>query len=149
MRERRWREEAEYFGRAFLLHLRGPFPPGRYEVQVVEVRRGAAPRPMTRVPIRGRTLEEARDRVEEILRNLVGLERLHALTAAAAADVAPGAEVQVSETAATIYVDLGGAWALREPLALPRDAIDPALPEEDLAARIAAHLAAHLIRAAT
>lgn len=145
MRERRWSEEAEFFGRAFQLNFRGPLPPGRYEVQVLEIGRRAAPRPMTRVPIRGRTPAEARARVEEILRNLLSVERVHALAAGLAAAMAPGAVVQISETATAVIVDVAGAWALREPLVLPRDAVDLDASDDDVRDRIAAHLAACLV----
>ncbi|MDR7401998.1 MAG: hypothetical protein QN155_07215 [Armatimonadota bacterium] len=137
-------EEVEVFGRRFLVTVTGPDAGRRYAATIWEP---AAGRTLTRSPVRGRSAAEVREKVVEVLHTLVGIDRAQEQILAVAAELAPGASVELVEDAQAIRAMLAGGWELAVPLALPRD--DVTDPEADIAAlrrRIVDHFRAHLRR---
>jgi hypothetical protein len=137
-------ELVEIYQRRFTLRF---FP--RPEIQRVEVEiwvgNGSAVRPYTRTRVRGRTVDDARERAWEVLRNHAGLDRYLALVAREVQAADPGAALRVEEDAQVIRVDVQGARHLRYPLTLARDdALDPDRGDEELIAFIRHHLEAYL-----
>ena len=144
---RRWEESVDVLGRKFVLLVEGPVPPGRYEVRIWEGRRGLGRRPYLKAPIRGRDAEEARERALEVLHTYVGLEQFRSLVGEIAAQVAPGARVEVMERAREVMITLEGTYVLQNPLVLPRDEIlDPATSIDHLRGVLRAHFETHAIR---
>jgi hypothetical protein len=138
-------DEVDVFGRRLRLRIDGPDADRRFSAHIDDLHRG---RPLTRTPVRGRSAADARDRALEVAHNLLGIERLQERIVAVTRELAPGAEVELTEDAQGIGADLSGAWELTVPLVIDRDEIyDPAfdlLAAEEL---IRAHFAAHLRRA--
>jgi hypothetical protein len=132
-------------GRTFVLRIEGPADDGRYEIRIWEgFGRRRADQQYLRAPIRGRDADEARDRALEVLYTYAGLDQFRRLVEDEAARAAPGAQVEVSETARSVVVTLAGAYALRVPLVVARDRVldreaDPAA----LRALVSGHLARH------
>lgn len=120
---RQWEEPADVLGRPFVLRFEGPTD-GRFDVRVWEgKRRRAGSRPYLRAPIRGRDIEEARERALEVLHNYVGLDQFRLLAESVAAELAPGARVEIRENAREVIVTLSPPYTLRQALAVPREAI--------------------------
>ncbi len=139
---RRIEEQLTYLGRQLVLICEGPVERNRYEVLIRVLPDG---RLLTRAPIRGRTLEDARDRAHEVVYTMVGIERLQETILAVAAELAPEATVELSEDAHAIRADLTGAWQLAAPLAVSRDVVaDPAFDLDAVRVQIRAHFLAHL-----
>jgi hypothetical protein len=131
-------------GRRFVLLTEGPVPPGRYEVRIWEGRRLPWRRPYLRVPIRGRDVDEARERALDVLHNYVGLDRFRRVVEDVARRVAPGATIEVGEDAREVVVSLSGAFVLEVPLSVPRgDVLDRRADPERLRGAIHAHLTAN------
>ncbi|MGH2373575.1 MAG: hypothetical protein ACRDIC_08900 [bacterium] len=146
-RFRRWEESVDVLGRRFVLLVEGPVPPGRYLIRVWEGRRGLGRRPYLKAPIRGRDAEEARERALEVLHTYVGLEQFRRLVEEIAAQLSPGARVEVTERVREVTIALDGAYILQKPLVLPRDEIlDPATSTDRLRAVLRAHFETHAIR---
>ncbi len=140
---KRFEEQVTVRGRWFILTCEGPVDGGRYEVFIRETLSG---RPLTRAPVRGRSPDDARDRAFEVMHTMMGIESLQEAILAVAAELAPGARVELTEDARAIHADLAGAWALRVPFAVSRDeVVDPAMDLEELRARIRAHFVLHLV----
>jgi len=145
----RWEETVDVLGQPFVLLVEGPVHDGRFEIRIwAGRRRGRRDQQYLRVPIRGRTLDDARDRALDVLHTYVGLERFRRLVEDEAAHAAPGARVEVGETARDVVVTLAGAFALRVPLVIARDRVldrdaDPAA----LRALVSAHLTRYASRA--
>ncbi len=119
-------------------------PPGRFEIRVWEGRRGSASAQYLRAPIRGRDVDEARERALEVLQNYVGLDRFRLLVEEVAQEVAPGARVDVVEDARDVVIRLEGRYTLGIPLAVSRDGVlDPEANLGSLRALVQAHLRAH------
>lgn len=138
-------EEMEVFGRQFLVTVTGPDATGRY---AATVRESATGRPLTRSPVRGRTAVEVREKAVEVLYTLVGIDRAQEQILAVAADLAPGASVDLIEDAQAVRATVSGGWELAVPLALPRDDVtDPRADWEALRRRIVDHFRSHLRRA--
>ncbi|MDR7556334.1 MAG: hypothetical protein QN157_12110 [Armatimonadota bacterium] len=144
----RWEETVTVLGEAFVLLVEGPVHDGRYEIRIwAGRRRGRRDEQYLRAPIRGRTLDDARDRALEALYTHVGLERFHRLVEDEAARIAPGAQVEVGETARDVVVSLVGAFALRAPLVIARDRVlDREADQAALRALVSAHLAQYAYR---
>ncbi len=139
-----WEESVDIFGRRFVLLIQGPVPPGRFEIRIWEGRRGSRSGQYLRAPIRGRDVEEARERALEALHNYVGLDRFRLLVEEVAREVAPGAQVDVAEDARGVVIRLEGRHTLRIPLAVSRDdVLDPMADQDSLRAVVRAHLRAH------
>ncbi len=137
-------EEVELYGRRFTFRFTPRPQLRRVEVEILEGA-GLAARPYVRVPVRGRTTADARERAWEVLRAHAGLDRYLGVIARVVQALAPGATLSVAEDAQTIRVELHGPRRLRVPLALGReDALDPGRTEEELAALVRGHLEAHL-----
>jgi hypothetical protein len=137
-------EEVEVFGRRFLVTVTGPDSHRRYAAAIWEP---AAGRALTRSPVRGRSPAEVREKAVEVLHTLVGIERVHEQILAVAAELAPGASVDLVEDAQAVRATLAGGWELAVPLAVRRDdATDPHADVEVLRQRIVAHFRAHLRR---
>ncbi len=135
-------ERLTYYGRQFVLIGEGPVDGGRYEVHIRESPDG---RPLTRAPVRGRSPDDAKDKALEVVHTMVGIERLQEAIIAVAAELAPGASVELTEDARAIRADLTGAWQFATPLAVPRDVVaDPELDFEAIRVQIRAHFLAHL-----
>jgi len=144
---RQWEEPADVLGRRFVLHIEGPATDGRFDIRVWEDRQRPASRPYLRAPIRGRDVEEARERALEVLHNYVGLDQFRLLAEGVAAELAPGARVEIRENAREVVITLGPPYALRSPLAVPRGLIlNPATPEAQLRAVVRTHFEAHVER---
>ncbi len=143
---RQWEEPAEVLGRAFVLRFEGPTD-GRFDVWIWEgKRRRAGSRPYLRAPIRGRDTEEARERALEVLHNYVGLDQFRLLAEEVAAEVAPGARVEIREDARQVIMTLAPPYALRQALAVPRSAIlGPDTSESGLRVTIREHLEAQIV----
>ena len=139
-----WEESVDVLGRRFVLLIAGPVPPGRFEIRIWEGRRGSTRRQYLRAPIRGRDVEEARERALEVLHNYVGLDRFRLLVEEVAREVAPGAEVDVAEDARDVVIRLEGRYTLGVPLAVSRDGVlNPEADQGSLRALVRAHLRAH------
>jgi len=137
-------EEIVVFGRRFVVTVDGPDADRRYGATIREIGTG---RLLTRNPVRGRSPDDARDRALEVIHNLLGIERLQEAIVAVARELAPGAEVDLTEDAHAIRADLSGAWELAIPFALPRDEVyDPEFDPDGARERVRAHFAAHLRR---
>jgi hypothetical protein len=138
-------DEVEVLGRRLRLRIEGPDADRRYSAYIEDLLRGRA---LTRNPVRGRSAADARDRALEVAHNLIGIERLQERIVTITRDLAPGADVALTEDARGIAAYLSGAWELAVPLIIDRDEVyDPTF---DLAAAeemIRAHFAAHLRRA--
>ncbi len=120
---RQWEEPADVLGRPFVLRFEGPID-GRFDVWIWEgKRRRAGARPYLKAPIRGRDIEEARERALEVLHNHVGLDQFRLLAEEVAAELAPGARVEIREDARQVIVTLAPPYTLHLPLAVPREAI--------------------------
>ncbi len=131
-------------GRRFVLLIEGPVPPGRFEIRIWEGRRGSGSGQYLRAPIRGRDVEEARERALEVLHNYVGLDRFRVLVEEVAREVTPGAQVDVSEDARDVVIRLEGRYTLGVPLAVSRDGVlDPEADQDSLRALVRAHLKTH------
>jgi hypothetical protein len=128
-------------GRPFALLVEGPRADGRYEIRIWEGTRRRGARPYLRAPIRGRDVDEARERALEVLHNYVGLDQFRVLAEQLAAELLPGAGVEIRENAREVIVAFGGAAA--HTLAVPREAIlGPGASAADLRARLRRHLGA-------
>jgi hypothetical protein len=137
-------EEIVVFGRRFIVTVDGPDADRRYGATIREI--GTA-RLLTRNPVRGRSPDDVRDRALEVIHNLLGIERLQEAIVAVARELAPGAEVDLTEDAHAIRADLSGAWELAIPFALPRDEVyDPEFDPDGARERVRAHFTAHLRR---
>lgn len=137
-------EEIVVFGRRFAVTVDGPDADRRYGATIRETGTG---RLLTRNPVRGRSPDDARDRALEVIHNLLGIERLQEAIVAVARELAPGAEVDLTEDAHAIRADLSGAWELAIPFALPRDEVyDPEFDPDGARERIREHFVAHLRR---
>lgn len=140
-------DEFAYLERRFVFVCKGPTPDRRFEVHIRELPDG---RLLTRAPVRGRSPEDARDRAVEVIRTMLGIERLQETILAIAAELAPGAGVELTEDAHAIRAEVSGAWYLTAPLAVPRDVIsDPDFDFEVVRDQIRAHFVLHLKAATT
>lgn len=138
-------EELTVHGRRFRLAIEGPDAGRRYSALITDLDSG---RLLTRSPVRGRSPGDARDRALEVMHNLLGIERLQEQILAVAAQLAPGADVALTEDARAIFAELSGPWRLTAPIALSRaEVTDPDADLQALRARIEAHVRAHLRRA--
>jgi len=116
-------EVVNVLGRPFLLLIEGPVLPGRFEVRVWEgTRRGPRTGQYLRAPIRGRDVDEARERALEVLHNYVGLDQFRLLVEEVAAEMAPGARVAIKETARDVIVTVDRSGH-SNPLAIRREQI--------------------------
>lgn len=141
---RSWEESVDVYGRRFVLLIEGPVPHGRYEIRIWEGRRDPLSSQYLRAPIRGRDVDEARERALEVLHNYVGLDRFRSLAEEVAGLVAPGAEVEVDEDARDVVIRLAGPYTLAVPLAVSRDdVLDPDADEERLRTIVRTHLQAY------
>lgn len=143
---RQWEEPADILGRAFVLCFEGPGTDGRYDVRVWEGVRRTRERPYLRAPIRGRDADEARERALEVLHNYVGIDQFRLLAEEVVASVAPGAKVEIRETAREVILTLASPHTLRVPLVIPRRTLfgaDTSLA--GLRTSVAAHLRAHVV----
>ncbi len=139
---RRFEEHYTHLGRQFVLVCEGPVDGTRYEVSIREAPDG---RLLTRAPVRGRSPDDARDRALEVIATMLGIERLQETILAVAAELAPGARVELTENARAIQADVVGTWRLTAPLTVPRDVVmDPDVDLEAIRAQIRAHFLAHL-----
>lgn len=137
-------EEIIVHGRRFQLAIDGPDALRRFSAVMTEVATG---RVLTRTPVRGRSAADARDRAVEVMHNLLGIERFHEQVRAIAAQLAPGAIVDLTEDAQTLHAQVSGGWELRVPLGIARDDVtDPEADAGALRHRIEAHFRAHLRR---
>jgi hypothetical protein len=144
---RQWEEPADVLGRRFVLHIEGPAADGRFDIRVWVGGRRPASRPYLRAPIRGRDIEEARERALEVLHNYVGLDQFRLLAEGVAAELAPGARVEIRENAREVIVTLSPPYTLRQALAVPRKAIlGREASEGDLRTVIRKHLEAQITR---
>lgn len=121
--------------------IEGPDGDRRFNAYVKESRTG---RLLTRNPVRGRSVDDVRDRALEVMHNLLGIERIQEEVLAVAAEVAPGAAVELTEDAHTIRASLTGSWELDVPFAVSRDELEENLDVESLRLRILEHFHAHL-----
>lgn len=142
------REEAfEIYGRTFTFRFIERPDLRRVEVEILEGQGGLA-RVYVRVPVRGRDADDARDRAVEVVQNYAGLDRYLSLVAREVRAVAPGAEMDVTETAQDIRIALHGMWQLSLPLVLVReDALDPERTDDELSTFVRTHLRTHLMEA--
>lgn len=137
-------EEITVHGRQFRLAVEGPDALRRFSVTITDAATG---RSLTRNPVRGRSAADARDRALEVMHNLLGLERFWDQVLAVAAQLAPGAGVDLTEDAQAIHAEVSGAWELGAPLTVSRDDVtDPSADLQVLRARIEAHFRKHLRR---
>ncbi len=134
-------EEHTVFGRTFAVTIEGPDGDRRFNAVVKEIRTG---RLLTRTPVRGRSVDDVRDRALQVMHNLLGIERIHEEIVTVAAEQAPGASVELAEDAQAIRAELGGPWVLQVPFAVPRDELDEGLDLDALRARIREHFRSHL-----
>lgn len=134
------------YGRRFRLVINGPDGSRRYNAVITALDSG---RLLTRSPVRGRSPADARDRALEVMYTLLGIERVHEQILALAAEMAPGATVEITEDAHAIHADLSGGWELTAPLAVARDMVtDPGTDFAALRAQIGGHFHTHLRRLA-
>ncbi|MDQ7857392.1 MAG: hypothetical protein QN174_03700 [Armatimonadota bacterium] len=132
-------------GHRFVLLIEGPVPPGRYEIRIWQGAWWPWRRPYLRVPIRGRTVDEARERALAVLHHHVGLDRFRRMVEDVARRLAPGAAVELGEDARDVVIRLSGSHTLAVPLAVARDAVlDHSTPVERLRGLVAAHLEAYV-----
>jgi hypothetical protein len=142
---RQWEEPADVLGRAFVLCFEGPGADGRYNVRIWEGVRRTRERPYLRAPIRGRDADEARERALEVLHNYVGIDQFRLLAEEVVASVAPGAKVEIRETARDVILTLAPPYALRVPLVIPRRTLfGPDASPAGLRTTVDAHLRAQL-----
>lgn len=138
-------ELVDVFGRRFVLLIEGPMAGGRYEIRIWEGRRGPRDRQFLRAPIRGRDVDEARERALEVLHNYVGLDRYRLMVEEIAHELAPGSTVEVGEDARDLRVALEGAYRLAVPLIMSRgQVLDPDADPERLREAVRAHVQAHI-----
>ncbi len=131
-------------GRRFQIVINGPDSSRRYNAVVTVLDSG---RLLTRSPVRGRSPADARDRALEVMHTLMGIERLHEQILAVAAEMAPGATVELTEDAQAIWADLSGSWELTAPLAVAREMVtEPGTDFAALRAHIEGHFRIHLHR---
>jgi hypothetical protein len=134
------------YGRRLRVVINGPDSSRRYNAVVTVLDSG---RLLTRSPVRGRSPADARDRALEVMYTLLGIERLQEQILAVAAEMAPGATVELTEDAQAIHADLSGGWELTAPLAVARDVVtDPGTDFAVLRAQIEGHFQTHLRRLA-
>lgn len=134
-------EEHTAFGRRFAITIEGPDGDRRFSATVQETSTG---RLLTRTPIRGRSLDDARDRALQVIQNLAGIERIQEEILVVAREVAPGATVDLTEDAHAIRAGLSGPWALDAPFAVSRDELEEGLDVGSLRQRIREHFQLHL-----
>jgi hypothetical protein len=140
----RRQETVAVLGRRFVLLVEGPVPPGRYEIRVWEGVRWPWRRPYLRAPIRGRSIDEARERTLAVLHTYAALDRFRRMVEDVVRRVAPGAVVDVGEDARDVVIRLSGSYTLAVPLAVARDAVlDRDAPVERLRGVVQAHLEAY------
>ena len=133
-------------GRRFRVVINGPDSSRRYNAVITVLDSG---RLLTRSPVRGRSPADARDRALEVMYTLMGIERLQEQILAVAAEMAPGATVELTEDAQAIRADLSGDWEFTVPLAVARDIVtDPGTDLAALRAQIEGHFQTHLRRLA-
>jgi hypothetical protein len=133
-------------GRRFRVVINGPDSSRRYNAVITVLDSG---RLLTRSPVRGRSPADARDRALEVMYTLMGIERLQEQILAVAAEMAPGARVELTEDAQAIRADLSGEWEFTVPLAVARDIVtDPGTDFATLRALIEGHFQTHLRRLA-
>ncbi|HEX4841747.1 MAG TPA: hypothetical protein VFV60_06235 [bacterium] len=134
------------YGRRLRIVINGPDGSRRYNAVVTVLDSG---RLLTRSPVRGRSPADARDRALEVMYTLLGIERFHEQILAVAAEMAPGATVELTEDAQAIHADLSGGWELTAPLTVARDTVtDPGTDFAALRAQIEGHFHTHLRRLA-
>jgi hypothetical protein len=134
-------EEHTVFGRTCSVTIEGPDGDRRFNAYVKEVASG---RLLTRNPVRGRSVDDVRDRALQVLHNLLGIERIQEEVLAVAAEVAPGASVDLTEDAQAIRAALTGPWEFDVPFAVSRDELEDGLDIESLRLRILDHFHSHL-----
>lgn len=134
-------EQHTVLDRTFSVTIEGPDSLRRFTAHVREIATGRA---LTRNPVRGRSVDEVRDRALQVLHNLVGIERIQEEILAVAAELAPGASVELTEDAHAIRADLVGPWALDASFVVPRDELEEDLDFESLRRRVREHFSAHL-----
>ncbi|MGH2349812.1 MAG: hypothetical protein ACRDFT_10170 [bacterium] len=135
-------EYVDIHGRSFAVVIDGPDDAARYSATITERSTG---RMLTRTPVRGRSVEDARERAADVIRNLTAIERLQAEAVAAITEFAPGAVIELTEDAGAIRADVSGGWRLALPLTLPREDItDPDADLEAWAKYVREFLAAYL-----
>ncbi|MGH2360125.1 MAG: hypothetical protein ACRDGM_06230 [bacterium] len=134
-------EEHTVLGRKFSVTIEGPDGDRRFNAYVKETASG---RMLTRNPVRGRSVDDVRDRALEVMHNLLGIERIQEEVLAIAAEVAPGASVELTEDAHTIRASLTGSWELDVPFTVSRDEVEEGLDIESLRLRILEHFHSHL-----
>lgn len=138
------RDEVTLHGRRFVLTIEGPDEARRFSAFVQEIATGEL---LTRNPIRGRSLADARDRALEVIHNLLVIERVQEAIIAVTAELAPGATVDLTEDAQAVRAELSGAWEFDVPLTIPRDDVyDPEADPQELQERIVAHFRQHVKR---
>ncbi|MCS7234469.1 MAG: hypothetical protein RMM30_00555 [Armatimonadota bacterium] len=138
---REWEETYEVFQTTYRFSFRGPVgQPGRWEVAILDLE-GVSVIPRR---VRGRTVDEARWRAEEVLHTWAAVRRLHAAACRAAARATPGAEVVLNERADELQVELVGCWSLQVPFVAARvDAMDVARTEQEWEAALESHFRAY------
>lgn len=135
-------DEVDVLGTRLRLRIEGPDADRRYSAHIDDLQRG---RSLTRTPVRGRSAADARDRALEVAHNLLAIERLQERIVAITRELAPGADVELTEDARGIGAHLSGSWALAVPLVIDRDEVyDPAFDLAAADALIRDHFAAHL-----
>lgn len=134
-------EEHTVLGRKFSVSIEGPDSLRRFNASVKEITTG---RTLTRTPVRGRSVDDARDRALQVMHNLLGIERIQEEVIAVAAELAPGASVELTEDARAIRAELRGPWMLDTPFVVPRDELEEGPDFESLRRRIRAHFQSHL-----
>lgn len=134
-------EELTVYGRTCSVTIEGPDGDRRFNAYV---RESATGRLLTRNPVRGRSVDDVRDRALQVMHNLFGIERIQEEVLAVAAEIAPGASVDLTEDAQTIRAVLRGPWELDVPFAVPRDELEEELDIESLRLRILDHFHSHL-----
>lgn len=143
-------ERIEVLGRLFTLRAEGPLLSGRYEIRIYEGRRTPWRKPYLRAPIRGRSLEEARERAVEVLHTYAGLDRFRVMVEDVAQRVAPGGGVEIGEDAQEVTVVLTGPYFLEVPLVISRaDVLDRRADLEHLRGLVRSHLEAYAKPAST
>lgn len=134
-------EEHTVLGREFSVTIEGPDGNRRFNAYV---RESATGRLLTRNPVRGRSVDDVRDRALQVMRNLLGIERIQEEVLAVVAEVAPGASVDLTEDAQTIRASLTGSWQLDVPFTVSRDELEEGLDIGSLRLRILDHFHSHL-----
>lgn len=134
-------EEHTILGRSFSVTIEGPGNDRRFDAYVRETGTG---RLLTRNPVRGRSVEDARDRALQVMHNLIGIERIQDEVLTVAVEMAPGAAVELTEDAGAIRADLRGPWTLEVPFAVQRDELEEGVDFESLRRRIREHFQLHL-----